>query len=59
MRHFRTNLLLRAAGIVVLVILLPGWIAWLGLMGAAWALTITWLITGLLSLAAVLRHVRR
>jgi O-antigen/teichoic acid export membrane protein len=57
MRQFRTSLLLRAAGIAVLVILLPGWIAWLGLMGAAWALTITWLITVLLSLAAVLQHV--
>ena len=46
-------------GIVVLVLLLPGWIDWLGLMGAAWALTLSWLVTVLLSLAAVLREVRR
>ena len=58
MRRFRTNLLLRAVGIVVLVLLLPGWIKWLGLMGAAWALTLSWLVTVLLSLAAVLREVR-
>lgn len=59
MRRFRTALLLRIAGIVVLVFLLPGWIDWLGLMGAAWALTLSWLVTVLLSLAAVLREVRR
>jgi O-antigen/teichoic acid export membrane protein len=59
MRQFRTNLLLRAAGIAALVIMLPGWIAWLGLMGAAWALTLSWLISVLLSLAVVLREVRR
>ena len=59
MRRFRTSLLLRAVGIVVLVLLLPGWIDWLGLMGAAWALTLSWLVTALLSLAAVLREVRR
>ena len=59
MRRFRTSLLLRAVGIVVLVLLLPGWIDWLGLMGAAWALTLSWLVTVLLSLAAVLREVRR
>ncbi len=59
MRRFRTSLLLRAAGIVVLVLMLPGWINWLGLMGAAWALTLSWLVTALLSLAAVLREVRR
>ena len=59
MRQFRTSLLLRAVGIVVLVLLLPGWIDWLGLMGAAWALTLSWLVTALLSLAAVLREVRR
>jgi O-antigen/teichoic acid export membrane protein len=59
MRRFRTSLLLRAVGIAVLVLLLPGWIDWLGLMGAAWALTLSWLVTVLLSLAAVLREVRR
>ena len=59
MRRFRTSLLLRVVGIVVLVLLLPGWIDWLGLMGAAWALTLSWLVTVLLSLAAVLREVRR
>ena len=59
MRRFRTNLLLRVVGIVVLVLLLPGWIDWLGLMGAAWALTLSWLFTVLLSLAAVLRAVRQ
>ena len=59
MRRFRTNLLLRAVGIVVLAILLPGWVDWLGLMGAAWALTLSWLVTVLLSLAAVLREVRQ
>ncbi len=59
MRRFRTSLLLRGAGIAVLVLLLPGWINWLGLMGAAWALTLSWLFTVLLSLAAVLREVRR
>jgi O-antigen/teichoic acid export membrane protein len=56
MRQFRTNLLLRAAGIAALVILLPGWIGWLGLIGAAWALTLSWLVTVLLSLAVVLRE---
>jgi O-antigen/teichoic acid export membrane protein len=59
MRRFRTSLLLRGAGIAVLVLLLPGWIDWLGLMGAAWALTLSWLITVLFSLAAVLHEVRR
>ncbi len=55
MRRFRTGLALRLLGIAVLIALLPGWIAWLGLMGAAWAVTLTWLITTLLSLAVVLR----
>ena len=59
MRQFRTSLLLRTVGITVLVLLLPGWIDWLGLMGAAWALTLSWLVAVLLSLAAVLREVRR
>jgi O-antigen/teichoic acid export membrane protein len=59
MRRFRTSLFLRVAGIVVLVLLLPGWIDWLGLMGAAWALTLSWLVTVLLSLAAVLHEVRQ
>ena len=59
MRRFRTSLLLRGTGVVALVLLLPGWIDWLGLMGAAWALTLSWLVTVLLSLAAVLREVRR
>jgi O-antigen/teichoic acid export membrane protein len=59
MRRFRTNLLLRLVGIVVLVLLLPGWIDWLGLLGAAWALTLSWLVATLLSLAAVLSEVRR
>ncbi len=55
MRRFRMGLALRLLGIAVLVALLPGWIDWLGLMGAAWAVTLTWLITTLLSLAVVLR----
>jgi O-antigen/teichoic acid export membrane protein len=59
MRQFRTSLLLRAVGVAALVLLLPGWIDWLGLMGAAWAVTLSWLFTVLLSLAAVLREVRR
>jgi O-antigen/teichoic acid export membrane protein len=59
MRRFRTSLVLRVVGIVALVLMLPGWIDWLGLLGAAWALTLSWLITGLLSLAAVVREVRR
>jgi O-antigen/teichoic acid export membrane protein len=59
MRQFRTSLLLRVVGIAVLLLLLPGWIDWLGLMGAAWALALSWLVTVLLSLAAVLREVRR
>jgi O-antigen/teichoic acid export membrane protein len=59
MRRFRTSLLLRVVGIVVLVLLLPGWVDWLGLMGAAWALTLSWLVTALLSSAAVLREVQR
>ncbi|MGO9107638.1 MAG: lipopolysaccharide biosynthesis protein [Thermoguttaceae bacterium] len=59
MRRFRTSLLLRAVGTLVLVLLLPVWIDWLGLMGAAWALTLSWLVTALLSLAAVLQEVRR
>jgi len=59
MRRFRTSLLLRIVGIVVLVLLLPGWINWLGLMGAAWALTLSWLVTALFSLAAAVREVRR
>lgn len=59
MRRFRTSLLLRVVGIVVLMILLPGWIDWLGLMGVACALTLSWLVTLLLSLAAVLQEVRQ
>jgi len=59
MRRFRTSLLVRVVGIAVLVLLLPGWINWLGLMGAAWTLTLSWLVTVLLSLAAVLQEVRR
>ena len=59
MRQFRTSLLLRIVGIMVLLLLLPGWINWLGLMGAAWALTLSWLVTAALSLAAVLQAVRR
>jgi O-antigen/teichoic acid export membrane protein len=55
MRRFRTGLILRLLGIAVLVLLLPGWTGWLGLMGAAWAVTLSWLITTLLSLAVVLR----
>ena len=55
MRRFRTGLALRLLGIAVLIALLPGWIGWLGLMGAAWAVTLSWLITTLLSLAVVLR----
>jgi Na+-driven multidrug efflux pump len=54
MRRFRTGLALRLLGIAVLVPLLPGWIGWLGLLGAAWAVTFSWLITTLLSLAVVL-----
>jgi O-antigen/teichoic acid export membrane protein len=59
MRRFRTSLLLRAIGVAALMLLLPGWIDWLGLMGAAWALTLSWLVTVLLSLAVVLREVSR
>jgi O-antigen/teichoic acid export membrane protein len=59
MRKFRTNLLLRGLGIAALVILLPGWIDWFGLMGAAWALALSWLVTILLSLAAILAANRR
>jgi O-antigen/teichoic acid export membrane protein len=55
MRRFRTALALRLLGIVLLVLLLPGWIDWLGLIGAAWAVTLSWLISTLLSLAVVLR----
>ena len=55
MRRFRTGLALRLLGVAVLIALLPGWIEWLGLMGAAWAMTFSWLITALLSLAVVLR----
>jgi O-antigen/teichoic acid export membrane protein len=55
MRRFRTGLALRLLGIAILIALLPGWIDWLGLMGAAWAVTLSWLITTLLSLAVVLR----
>lgn len=55
MRRFRTGLGLRLLGIVVLVLMLPGWIAWLGLLGAAWAISLSWLITTLLSLAVILR----
>jgi Na+-driven multidrug efflux pump len=58
MRRFRAGLALRLLGIAVLVALLPGWIEWLGLMGAAWAVTLTWLITTLLSLAVVLCTIR-
>ena len=54
MRRFRTALFLRLLGIAVLVPLLPGWIDWLGLLGAAWAVTLSWMITTLLSLAAML-----
>ena len=59
MRRFRTNLLLRAVGTAVILATVPGWIGWLGLMGVAWALALSWLVTALLSLAAVLREVRR
>ncbi len=59
MRRFRTGLVLRVAGIVVLLLLLPGWIDWLGLMGAAWAVALSWFVTALLSLAALLQEVRR
>jgi O-antigen/teichoic acid export membrane protein len=55
MRRFHTGLALRLVGIIVLVLLLPGWIDWLGLMGAAWAVTLSWLVATLLSLAVVLR----
>jgi O-antigen/teichoic acid export membrane protein len=58
-RRFRTSLLIRVAGIAVLVILLPDWIDWLGLMGAAWALTLSWLITVLLSMAAVAKELEQ
>jgi len=54
MRRFRTGLALRLLGIAVLMAMLPGWIDWLGLLGAAWAVTLCWLITTLLSLAVVL-----
>lgn len=54
MRRFGTGLALRLLGIAVLVPMLPGWIDWLGLLGAAWAVTLSWLITTLLSLAVVL-----
>ena len=58
MRKFRMNLLLRGVGIAALVMLLPGWIDWLGLMGAAWALTLSWLVTVLLSLAVIAREIK-
>ena len=51
MRRFRTGLALRLLGIAVLVLLLPGWLDWLGLLGAAWAVTLCWLVTAMLSLA--------
>jgi len=57
-RRFRTNLAVRAAGLLVLGLLLPGWTQWLGLMGAAWAIVIAWLVTALVSIAMVLRTVR-
>ncbi len=58
MRRFRTGLALRLLGIAVLMAMLPGWIDWLGLLGAAWAVTLGWLITALLSLAVVLYCIR-
>ena len=57
-RRFRTNLAVRLAGLLVLGLLLPGWTQWLGLMGAAWAVTISWLVTAIVSAAMVLRVVR-
>lgn len=55
MRRFRTNLVVRALGILVLLGLLAGLIPSLGLMGAAWAVTLSWLFTVLLSGGIILR----
>jgi O-antigen/teichoic acid export membrane protein len=59
MRRFRTGLLLRTATIVMLVALLPGWVDWLGLMGAAWAVILSWAVGVVLSLAAVLHALKK
>ena len=56
MRIFRTNLLLRLVGLVLLAALLPGWIASHGIWGAAVALGLSWFVTALLAMAVVLHE---
>jgi len=58
MRRFRTNLVVRLIGIFALGILLPGMVPSFGLMGAAWALVFSWLLTILISATILLRALR-
>ena len=45
MHLFRTNLIIRVLGIISLLALLPGLVQRFGLMGAAWAVVLSWLLT--------------
>jgi O-antigen/teichoic acid export membrane protein len=58
MRRFRVNLAVRLAGVLVLLVLLNVLVPRFGLLGAAWAIALGWLLSALVSVAYVLRKLR-